>query len=182
MSRLGKTAIILPKGVDVSTSGNKVSVKGPKGTLHHELPTGLSIAIEAGELTVKYTPSKELADKFHGLHRAIIRNMIEGVSKGFEVKLNLIGVGYRATVQGNKVDLQLGFSHPVQLPIPQGVAVAIDKSVNITLSGSDRQVVGQFAANIRSKKPPEPYKGKGIRYENEVVRKKAGKAAKGKGA
>lgn len=126
--------------------------------------------------------TKKIDNKFHGLHRAIIKNMIEGVSKGYEVKLSLIGVGYRANVQGQKVDLQLGFSHPIQLPIPKGVSVAIDKSVSISITGADRQVVGQFAATIRSKKKPEPYKGKGIRYENEVVRKKAGKAAKGKGA
>lgn len=182
MSRLGKTAILLPKGVEVSVTGHAVTVKGPKGSLHHHLVDGLSISIENNELKVNFDSSKDLDKKFHGLHRAIIKNMIEGVSKGFEVKLNLIGVGYRATVQGTKVDLQLGYSHPVQLPIPKGVNVAIDKSVNITLSGADRQILGQFAATIRSKKPPEPYKGKGIRYENEVVRKKAGKAAKGKGA
>ena len=182
MSRLGKTAIIIPKGVDVNVSGNTVTVKGPKGTLQHNLVDGLSTQIESGNLFVKFDETQGLDPKFYGLHRAIIKNMVEGVSKGFEVKLNLIGVGYRATVQGTKVDLQLGFSHPIQLPIPKGVNVAIDKSVNITITGADRQVVGQFAATIRSKKKPEPYKGKGIRYENEVVRKKAGKAAKGKGA
>lgn len=182
MSRLGKTAIIVPKGVEISVSNNTVTVKGPKGTLQHKLVDGLSTSLENNMLYVKFDDNKGLDHKFHGLHRAIIKNMIEGVSKGFEVKLNLIGVGYRAAVQGTKVDLQLGFSHPLQLPIPKGVNVAIDKSVNITISGADRQIVGQFAATIRSKKPPEPYKGKGIRYENEVVRKKAGKAAKGKGA
>jgi large subunit ribosomal protein L6 len=182
MSRLGKTAILLPKGVEVSVSSNTVTVKGPKGTLQHKLVDGLSTLVENNMLYVKFDETTDLDQKFHGLHRAIVKNMVEGVSKGFEVKLNLIGVGYRATVQGTKVDLQLGFSHPLQLPIPKGVTVAIDKSVNITISGADRQVVGQFAATIRSKKPPEPYKGKGIRYENEVVRKKAGKAAKGKGA
>lgn len=182
MSRLGKTEIIIPKGVDVAVAANTVTVKGPKGTLQHELVKGLSTKIENGSLQVIFDEAQGLDPKFHGLHRAIIKNMIEGVSKGFEVKLNLIGVGYRATVQGTKVDLQLGFSHPVQLPIPKGVNVAIDKSVNITITGADRQVVGQFAATIRAKKKPEPYKGKGIRYENEVVRKKAGKAAKGKGA
>jgi large subunit ribosomal protein L6 len=182
MSRLGKTSIIVPKGVEVSISGNKVTAKGPKGSLSHELVNGLSAVVENGEVKVSYDANSGLDSKFYGLHRALIKNIIEGVSKGFEVRLNLIGVGYRAAVVGTKVDLQLGFSHPVQLPIPKGVTVAIDKSVNILITGSDRQVVGQFAATIRSKKPPEPYKGKGIRYENEVVRKKAGKAAKGKGA
>jgi large subunit ribosomal protein L6 len=182
MARLGKTAVIIPKGVDVSVSGHTVTVKGPKGSLQHKLIEGLSTTIEDGSLYVQFDASKNLEEKFHGLHRAIIKNMIEGVSKGFEVKLSLIGVGYRAALQGTKVDLQLGFSHPIQLPIPEGVKVAIDKSVSITITGTNRQVVGQFAATIRSKKPPEPYKGKGIRYENEVVRKKAGKAAKGKGA
>jgi large subunit ribosomal protein L6 len=182
MSRLGKTSIIVPKGVEVTISGNKVTAKGPKGTLSHELVKGLSAVLEAGEVTVNYDAASGLDSKFHGLHRALVKNIIEGCAKGFEVKLNLIGVGYRASVVGTKVDLQLGFSHPIQLPIPKGVNVAVDKSVNILISGADRQVVGQFAATIRSKKPPEPYKGKGIRYENEVVRKKAGKAAKGKGA
>lgn len=182
MSRLGKTAIIIPKGVDITVAANKVTVKGPKGTLEHQLVDGLTTKVENGSLQVIFDETQGLDPQFHGLHRAIIKNMIEGVSKGFEIKLNLIGVGYRASVQGTKVDLQLGFSHPIQLPIPKGVNVAIDKSVNITITGADRQVVGQFAATIRSKKKPEPYKGKGIRYENEVVRKKAGKAAKGKGA
>lgn len=182
MSRLGKTSIIVPKGVEVSISGNKVTAKGPKGTLSHELEKGLSVVLEGTEVKVSYDANSGLDSKFYGLHRALVKNIIEGVGKGFEVRLNLIGVGYRAAVVGTKVDLQLGFSHPIQLPIPKGVTVAIDKSVNILISGADRQVVGQFAATIRSKKPPEPYKGKGIRYENEVVRKKAGKAAKGKGA
>lgn len=182
MSRLGKTSIIVPKGVEVSISGNKVTAKGPKGTLSHELEKGLSVVLEGSEVKVSYDANSGLDSKFYGLHRALVKNIIEGVGKGFEVRLNLIGVGYRAAVVGTKVDLQLGFSHPIQLPIPKGVTVAIDKSVNILISGADRQVVGQFAATIRSKKPPEPYKGKGIRYENEVVRKKAGKAAKGKGA
>lgn len=182
MSRVGKTIISIPKGVDVQIAGHKVTVKGPKGTLHHELCSGLHAKLENNELLVKMDDATNLDAKFHGLHRSIVQNMVTGVTKGFEVKLSLIGVGYRAAVAGNKVDLQLGFSHPLQLQIPQGVHVAIEKSVDITLTGADKQVVGQFAATIRSKKPPEPYKGKGVRYKDEVVRKKAGKAAKGKGA
>ncbi len=182
MSRVGKAIINTPKGVEVQIAEHKVTVKGPKGTLQHELPKGLHAKLNDTELAINIDEGSDLDQKFHGLHRSIIQNMVEGVTKGFEVKLSLIGVGYRASVVGTKVDLQLGFSHPVQLPIPKGVNVTIDKSVSITLTGADKQVLGQFAATIRSKKPPEPYKGKGIRYENEVVRKKAGKAAKGKGA
>jgi large subunit ribosomal protein L6 len=118
----------------------------------------------------------------HGLYRALINNMVIGVTKGFEMRLGLIGVGYRAAVQGQMLDLQLGFSHPTQIAIPKGISVTVDKSVTVIISGIDKHLVGQFAAAVRSMKPPEPYKGKGIRYENEFVRKKAGKAAKGKTA
>jgi large subunit ribosomal protein L6 len=117
---------------------------------------------------------------FHGLYRSLIQNNIVGVTEGYEVKLNLIGVGYRANVQGNKLDLQLGFSHPTWVEIPKTIQVAVDKGTTISIKGADKKQVGQFAAAVRAKKPPEPYKGKGIRYENEYVRKKEGKAAKGK--
>jgi large subunit ribosomal protein L6 len=182
MSRLGKTPIPLPQGVEVKSEGQHVSVKGKKGTLTCALVDGLLIKVEGEQLLVMVQPDFDLPSAMHGLYRALLNNMVVGVSKGFEKRLSLVGVGYRAQVQGTSLDLQLGFSHPVKLPIPPAVQVAVDKSVSILVTGVSKQAVGHFAAVIRAQRPPEPYKGKGIRYENEVVRKKAGKAAKGKGA
>lgn len=182
MSRLGKTAIPLPKGVTVTTSGEgMLQLRGSKGTLHHALPQELRIRQEGSDLFVDKIDSS-FTDAAHGLHRALLRNAILGVSEGFEVKLSLVGVGYRAAVQGSQLDLQLGFSHPTFVPIPQSIQVVVDKGTQILVKGMDKREVGQFAAAVRAKKPPEPYKGKGIRYENEFVRKKEGKAAKTKGA
>jgi large subunit ribosomal protein L6 len=182
MSRLGKSPIPLPDKVEISMSGGMVNVKGPKGTLSRPLPQGISIKVEDKKVFVLRDEKVEMPRTTHGLQRALINNLIVGASKGFEVRLSLIGVGYRAALQGQKLDLQIGLSHPTQLEVPKGVNVAIDKSVLIIISGIDKHVVGQFAAAVRAKKPPEPYKGKGIRYENEYVRKKDGKAAKGKTA
>lgn len=177
MSRLGKMPIPVPKGVEVKISEKEIEIKGPKGHLKHALTHSVIVKQKDGLLFV------ELADptqpgKFYGMHRAYINNIIIGVSKGFERKLTLIGVGYRAQVVGNKLDLQLGFSHPTHVDIPKDIKVTVDKGTAILITGIDRQVVGQFASSVRAMKPPEPYKGKGIRYENEYVRKKAGKAAK----
>jgi large subunit ribosomal protein L6 len=180
MSRLGKTPVSVPKGVKIKVTGEQVTVEGPKGTLTKPMLKGFSVRMEEDFLFVDVDENTSNPPSFHGLMRALLCSMIQGVSKGFEKKLTLIGVGYRATVQGQLIDLQLGFSHPLQLPIPKAVHVVIEKSTSITISGIDKQVVGQFAAEIRAQKRPEPYKGKGIRYENEFVRKKAGKAAKGK--
>ena len=138
--------------------------------------------MEGNRLFVEKDNAVEMPKSSHGLFRALINNMVIGVSKGFEVRLGLVGVGYRAALQGQKLDLQLGFSHPTQLAIPKGIQVTVDKSVTVIISGIDKHAVGQFAAQVRGMKPPEPYKGKGIRYEKEFVRKKAGKAAKGKTA
>ncbi len=179
MSRLAKRPVIIPSGVDVQVKGNLISFKGPKGTLSKEFPEGLNIERKDNQLFVSFA-SDELEKPVLGLFYSLIKNAVEGVSKGFEKKLLLIGVGYRANLKGTQVELQLGFSHPFNLPIPQGVHVAIDKNTAITITGADKQAVGQFAADIRAIKKPEPYKGKGVRYENEFVRKKAGKAAKGK--
>jgi large subunit ribosomal protein L6 len=181
MSRLGKTPISLPKGVEIKAAKEgAVTVKGPKGSLELKLPLGLSIHIEGQTLLLqrdeKLSPSKAL----HGLYRSLLRNAVIGVSDGFEVKLSLIGVGYRANVAGNKLDMQLGFSHPTFIEIPKTVQVTVDKGVAISIKGANKHEVGQFAAAVRAMKPPEPYKGKGVRYENEFVRKKEGKAAKGK--
>lgn len=179
MSRVGKKVIAIPQGVQISVAGNVVTVKGPKGTLTQELSNGVSVRNENGELIVENQDQEE--SQFHGLYRALINNMVVGVSTGFSRKLELIGVGYRAAVQGQVLDLQLGFSHPTRLEIPQGLSIAVEKNTVITVTGIDKQRVGQFSAEIRAIRPPEPYKGKGVRYEGEYVRKKAGKTTKGKG-
>jgi large subunit ribosomal protein L6 len=180
MSRIGKKTITIPKGVEVKTSGSDVHVKGPKGSLNYTVEPGLKVAIDGDQLNITTLEGYEDMGKFHGLCRAIVANMIFGVTTGFERKLQMIGVGYRAAVQGNLIDLQIGFSHPTKLPIPEGVQVLVDKGSTIILKGNNKQVLGQFAATIRSQRPPEPYQGKGIRYDGEYVRKKAGKAAAAK--
>lgn len=182
MSRLGKTPIPLPKGVELKIAEGQVHVKGPKGALSYPLRAGISLKIEETNALVEKDAKVEMPKTVHGFYRATVNNMIQGVSKGFQKRLSLVGVGYRAAVQGHLLDLQLGFSHPTQIPIPKSVQVAVDKSVTITITGIDKHAVGQFAAAVRAMRPPEPYKGKGIRYEEERVRKKAGKAAKGKTA
>jgi large subunit ribosomal protein L6 len=182
MSRLGKSPIPLPKGVEVKVVNGEIHAKGPKGTMTFPLAEGISIKVDAGKAVVERDESVEMPRTTHGLYRATLNNMVEGVSKGFEKRLSLVGVGYRAAVQGAVLDLQLGYSHPTQLKIPKTVNVTVDKSVLIIITGIDKHQVGQFAAAVRAMRPPEPYKGKGIRYENEYVRKKAGKAAKGKAA
>lgn len=182
MSRYGKTPIQLPKGVELKITDQLIMVKGQKGELSIPLQKGINLNIEDDKVFVSSDDSAELPRPVHGLYRSMVNNMVIGVSKGFEKKLMLVGVGYRAAVAGNKLDLQLGFSHPTKIDIPKGLQVTVDKSTTIIIQGIDKQMVGQFAAVVRSKRSPEPYKGKGIRYENEQVRKKAGKAAKGKTA
>ena len=178
MSRLGKQPIALPKGVQVSLSGKTVTVKGAKGTLTQDLGDAIHLEIAQDHLELTLKENAVDAGNLYGLYRQLLNNMVIGVSTGFQKKLQLIGVGYRAAVQGRILDVQLGFSHPTKLDIPQGVEVKVEKNTNLAITGSDKQVVGQFAANVRSLRPPEPYKGKGIRYENEYVRRKAGKAGK----
>lgn len=181
MSRLGKTPVTLPKGVEVKTSKDGlVSIKGPKGQLEMKLPNGLHLKIDQQVVTIERDEKILPEGAVHGLYRSLLKNNVQGVFEGYEVKLTLIGVGYRANVQGQKLDLQLGFSHPTWVEIPKTVQVAVDKGTAISIKGADKREVGQFAAVVRGMKPPEPYKGKGIRYENEHVRKKEGKAAKGK--
>ncbi len=182
MSRLGKAPVSLPDKVEVNIANGMVNAKGPKGNLSIPVSNGISVKVDGNKLFIEKDEKVEMPKPTHGLFRALINNMVIGVSKGFEKKLGLIGVGYRAAVQGQKLDLQLGFSHPTQIAIPKGVNVTVEKSVTIIIQGIDKHLVGQFAASVRAMKPPEPYKGKGIRYENEYVRKKAGKAAKGKTA
>jgi len=180
MSRKGKLPITLPKGVEVKVTNTEVSVKGPKGTLIQKLVPGIHVKVEGGEVIVSVEEGKQDLGKFHGLYRTLIHNMVLGTVEGFEKRLEMIGVGYRAAVQGHNLDLQIGLSHPTLLPIPKGLTVKVDKNTSITINGADKHMVGQFAATIRSKKPPEPYQGKGIRYVGEYVRKKAGKAAAAK--
>ncbi len=181
MSRLGKTPISLPKGVELkATKDGVVSIKGPKGHLEMKLPAGLHLKIEGQVATLECDENLIAKKSFYGLYRSLLKNNVQGVAEGYEVKLTLIGVGYRANVQGQKLDLQLGFSHPTWVDIPKTIQVAVDKGTSVSIKGVDKKEVGQFAAAVRAMKPPEPYKGKGIRYENEFVRKKEGKAAKGK--
>lgn len=177
MSRKGKQPVPVPKGVEVTVAGNVVSVKGSKGTLSQEVKPMIGVAIEDDVVMVSLKKEDPKHSKWHGLYRTLIENMVIGVSQGFEKSLEMIGVGYRAAVQGNLLDVQVGLSHPTKLPIPEGVQVKIDKGTKILVSGINKQVVGQFAADIRSVRPPEPYQGKGIRYKDEYVRRKSGKAA-----
>lgn len=177
MSRKGKQPIPVPKDVEVKLSGVSISVKGPKGSLTQDIMPGIEVKIQDQQIDLILPDDKSNMGNFHGLYRALVYNMVHGVSAGFEKKLEMIGVGYRAAVQGNLLDLQVGLSHPTKMPIPEGLQVKVEKNTQITISGIDKQKVGQFAASVRSTRPPEPYQGKGIRYEGEYVRKKAGKAA-----
>lgn len=181
MSRLGRTAIPIPKGVELKvTPQGLLHIKGPKGSLEYQLPKGFSLKVADQEALIERDEKIQPDGAMHGLHRSLVKNCLIGVSEGYEVKLSLIGVGYRAAVQGHKLDLSLGYSHPTSLEIPKTIQVTIDKGTAISIKGVDKKEVGQFAATVRAVKPPEPYKGKGVRYEGEFVRKKEGKAAKGK--
>lgn len=179
MSRLGRTPILLPKGVEVTaTAAGAVLVKGPKGSQKLQLPVGITFQIDKQELHLKRDEALLSENAMYGLYWSLLRNCVLGVSEGFEKRLSLVGVGYRAAVAGDKLDIQVGFSHPTAVEIPKSLKVTVDKGVLIIINGIDKHEVGQFAAQVRSLRPPEPYKGKGIRYENEFVRKKEGKAAK----
>lgn len=180
MSRYGKTPVAVPKGVEIKKVAQKITVKGPKGELSLDVKEGVNLKHEEGKLFIEVEEDASLPNAMHGLYRSLLNNMVEGVNKGFEKKLTLIGVGYRAALAGNQLDLQLGFSHPTRIDIPKGVKVTVDKATTIIVHGIDKAEVGQFCAIVRGVRPPEPYKGKGVRYENEIVRKKAGKAGKGK--
>jgi len=178
MSRIGKKPISLPTGVEVKVEGNVITVKGAKGSLDFTFNSELSVEVEGTELTVVRPSDSKFHKTIHGTTRALINNMVVGVSEGFKKELKMIGVGYRAAVQGQKVVLQAGYSHPVELDIPAGLAVEVVKNTAITVTGIDKQLLGEFSANIRAVRPPEPYLGKGIRYVDEHVRRKEGKTAK----
>lgn len=179
MSRIGNAPIELPKGVEVSVTGQSVTVKGPKGSLDHEFPDLISVAVEDGTISVSRGDDTRSARALHGLTRSLINNMVIGVSVGFRKDLEIVGVGYRAAAKGNDaLELALGFSHPVNVQAPPGVTFEVPEPTKIGVVGIDKAVVGQTAAVIRSYRKPEPYKGKGVRYAGERVIRKAGKAGK----
>ena len=182
MSRIGKKPVQIPQGVQAQVGAAEVKITGPKGNLNLSLHPHVQVALVDNNLEVKVKNQDEKADKaLWGLYRSLIANMVTGVTQGFSKKLEISGVGFKASVAGKKVVLNIGFSHPVELDIPDDLQVSVEKNA-ITVAGIDKHAVGQFAAVIRAQKVPEPYKGKGIKYENEVVKRKAGKAAKAVGA
>ena len=178
MSRIGKLPIKVPTDVDVTCNGLDITVKGKFGTLQNTLPDVLAIENNDGRLVVSVKNQTRNSRALHGLYRTLINNMITGVSEQFQVTLNLQGVGYRAAVQGKNIVLNLGYSHPVEMEIPEGLSIEVVKNTTINLKGCDKESLGLFAAKIRSWRPPEPYKGKGILYQGEVVQRKAGKSGK----
>jgi len=179
MSRIGKQPIPVPPGVEVTIDARRVTVTGPKGTLEHEVPPTITITREGDELLVTRPDDARVNRSLHGLTRTLVANMVTGVSQGFTRDLDIVGVGYRAIAQGpTRIELQLGFSHPVHVEAPEGVTFEVPQPTRITVQGADKQLVGQVAADIRKIRKPEPYKGKGIRYSDERVLRKAGKSAK----
>jgi large subunit ribosomal protein L6 len=181
MSRIGRQPITVPPEVDVSVDGSRVAVKGPRGSLEQSFHPDMRIVLEDGTIRVERPSDERLHRSLHGLTRSLIANMVEGVTNGFEKRLEIVGVGYRAALKESDLELALGFSHPVVFRAPPGIEFEVPTPSRITVRGNDKQQVGEVAAEIRKIRKPEPYKGKGIRYEGEYVRKKAGKAAKGAG-
>lgn len=181
MSRIGKLPIAVPKGVDVKLGGDNVlTVKGSKGTLTKQFHKDMIIKVEGEQITVERPSDLKMHKSLHGLTRTLVNNMVEGVTNGYQKALDINGVGYRAQKQGKKLVLTLGYSHPVEMDDPEGITTEVPAPNKIIVKGIDKQVVGEIAAKIREKRPPEPYKGKGIKYENEVIRRKEGKTG-GKG-
>ena len=178
MSRIGKLPIKVPTDVDVTCNGLDITVKGKFGTLQNTIPDVLAIEENDGMLVVSIRNQTKNSRALHGLYRTLINNMVTGVSEQFQVTLNLQGVGYRAAVQGQQIVLNLGYSHPVEMEIPEGISIEVVKNTTINLKGCDKESLGLFAAKIRSWRPPEPYKGKGILYAGEIVQRKAGKSGK----
>jgi large subunit ribosomal protein L6 len=175
MSRIGKKFIAVPKGVKVNVKPGVVEIQGPKGTLSQPLPRGIGFELNGEELHARMLQDDPQLGKFHGLARSLVANAVRGVTEGFRKDLDIVGVGYRAELKGKQVHFALGYSHPVIFDIPSGIDIAIDKQTHITVTGIDRQMVGQVAANIRRLRKPDPYKQKGVRYTGEVLKKKAGK-------
>ncbi len=179
MSRIGKRPVQLASGVSVSQKGDLVEVKGPKGTLSNKLPSEIKIDVSDGSASLSRADETKRTRALHGLARALLANMVTGVTEGFVKELTILGVGYRAEAAGKSLKLLLGFSHPVELAVPEGLSVSVAENTKIKIEGADKGLVGQFASEVRALRPPEPYKGKGVRYVDEQVRRKVGKAAVG---
>jgi len=177
MSRIGKKPIPIPQGVKVQLDGLTVRAEGPKGKLSQVVPDGLTPKVADGTLVIERSGEDRRVRALHGLARALVANMVTGVKDGFERRLDIVGIGYRAQMQGKNIQLALGYSHPIIFPLPDGVTAEIDKQIAITLRGADKAVLGQTAAKLRALRKPDPYKGKGIKYANEVIRRKVGKKA-----
>ena len=177
MSRIGKQPIPIPQGVKIQVDGATVRAEGPKGKLAQPVPTGLTTRVADGTIFIERAGDDRRVRALHGLARALVANMVTGVKDGFERKLDIVGIGYRAQMQGKNIQLALGYSHPIIFPLPDGVTAEIDKQTAITLRGADKAVLGQTAAKLRALRKPDPYKGKGIKYANEVIRRKVGKKA-----
>ena len=179
MSRIGKKPIAIPAGVDIKIDGNNITVKGPKGELSYDFNSDITVAVEGTEIIVTRPSDDKEHRAMHGLTRTLIANMVTGVTDGYSKTLEINGVGYRAQKQGNNLVMNLGYSHQVIVPEIDGITIEVPGPNQVIVSGADKQLVGQFAADIRKKRPPEPYKGKGIKYAGEYIRRKEGKAAKG---
>ena len=176
MSRIGRKSIPVPAGVDVTITGQTVKVKGPKGELSHTVAEPITVSKDGGELVVNRPNDERKAKELHGLSRTLVANMIVGVTEGYKKVLEINGTGYRVTAKGKDLEFALGFSHPVLVPAPAGITFSVEKPTQFTVTGIDKQLVGEVSANIRKIRPPEPYKGKGVKYQGEVIRRKAGKA------
>ena len=176
MSRVGKRPIRIPDGVSVEARRGEVRVKGPKGSLEQAIPAAISLEVAGGEVRLGRPDDRKPSRALHGLARALVANMVRGVTQGFSRQLSIVGVGYRAEVAGRTLRLSVGYSRPVEVPIPEGISVSVERNTELRIEGVDRRAVGQFAAEVRGVRPPEPYKGKGIRYADEHVRRKVGKA------
>ncbi len=177
MSRVGKKPILIPEKVKVNLQDKTLHVEGPQGKLFMNLPTGVTVEVDPKQLLLKRESEENDVKSKHGLVRALVANMVVGVTQGFKKELDITGVGYRAEVKGKELHMTLGFSHSVAYPIPEGIKALVEKQTHITLTGADKELIGRVASEIRNIKPPEPYKGKGVRYSQENIRRKAGKAA-----
>ncbi len=178
MSRIGKKPIDIPSGVEIKIDGNTLTAKGPKGTESVTFRDEVKVSVNENQIIVEQNSDDRKANALHGLFRTLIANAVTGVSKGFEKKLEIVGVGYRAAMEGTKLNMALGYSHPVIVEPPEGIKFAVEANTKITVTGTNKQTVGDIAAAIRGKRPPEVYKGKGVKYEGEYIRRKAGKAGK----
>lgn len=177
MSRIGKAPIPVPQGVTVTIKGEEVNVKGPKGELKRLIRPELKVTQEDGKIVVARTSDDRMVRSLHGMSRTMIANMVHGVTQGFTRNMEIVGVGYRAAVEGKNLVMQLGYSHPVEIPIPEGLTVTVTKNVSLSVTGADKQMLGDFCSFVRDRRPPEVYKGKGVKYQGEFIRRKAGKAA-----